>query len=36
MVDATITDFAHDRLVIATTALAYTGYDVLAGNVKLK
>ena len=36
MVDATVTDFAHDRLVIATTALAYTGYDVLAGNVKLK
>lgn len=36
MVDATVTDLAHDRLVTATTALAYTGYDVLAGTIKLK
>ena len=36
MVDATVTDLAHDRLVIAAVALAYTGYDVLSGAVKLK
>jgi len=28
---ATITDFAHDRLLTGTLALAYTGYDVLTG-----
>ena len=36
MVDATVTDLAHDRLVIAVVALAYTGYDVLSNEIKLK
>ena len=36
MVDATVTDFAHDRLITAAVALAYTGYDVLSGAIKLK
>ncbi len=36
MVDATVTDLAHERLVIAALALAYTGYDVLSQTVILK
>jgi len=35
MVDATVTDFAHDRLITAAVALAYTGYDVLTNKVEL-
>ena len=33
--DATITDFAHQRLFTGTMALAYTGHDVLTGGVNL-
>lgn len=33
MADATITPFAHERLLIGTLALAYTGYDVLINKV---
>ena len=36
MVDATVTSLAHERLVIAALALAYTGYDVLSESIKLK
>lgn len=36
MADATITPFAHERLLIGTLALAYTGYDVLIKKVDLK
>ncbi|MDE5976880.1 MAG: M20 family metallopeptidase [Turicibacter sp.] len=36
MVDATITELAHERLITAVVALAYTGYDVLTEAVKLK
>ena len=36
MAAATLTDLAHERLLIGTLALAYTGYDVLAGQIKLK
>ncbi len=35
LADATITDFGHERLVIGTLALAYTGYDVLNKKVDL-
>lgn len=35
MADATITPFAHERLLIGTLALAYTGYDVLTNKVNL-
>lgn len=35
MADATITPFAHERLLIGTLALAYTGYDVLISKVNL-
>lgn len=35
MADATITPFAHERLLIGTLALAYTGYDVLMNKVNL-
>lgn len=35
MADATITPFAHERLLIGTLALAYTGYDVLINKVNL-
>lgn len=35
MADATITSFAHERLLIGTLALAYTGYDVLMNKVNL-
>lgn len=35
MADATITPFAHERLIIGTLALAYTGYDVLMNKVNL-
>ncbi|MCL1787852.1 MAG: M20 family metallopeptidase [Defluviitaleaceae bacterium] len=31
--DATITDFAHDRLLIGALALACTGLDVLTGEI---
>ncbi|MCL2287511.1 MAG: M20 family metallopeptidase [Firmicutes bacterium] len=33
---ATITDFAHDRLVTGALALAYTGLDILTGKVPLQ
>lgn len=36
MADATITPFAHERLLTGTLALAYTGYDVLTKKVDLK
>ncbi|WGX75228.1 M20 family metallopeptidase [Paraclostridium bifermentans] len=36
MADATITPFAHERLLTGTLALAYTGYDVLTNKVDLK
>ena len=36
MADATITPFAHERLLIGTLALAYTGYDVLVNKINLK
>lgn len=36
MVDATLTDLAHERLVTAALALSYTGIDVLTSKVKLK
>ncbi|KGJ49454.1 amidohydrolase [Clostridium sp. NCR] len=35
MADVTITPFAHERLLIGTLALAYTGYDVLMNKVNL-
>lgn len=35
MADATITHFAHERLLIGTLALVYTGYDVLMNKVNL-
>ncbi len=35
MADATITPFAHERLLIGTLALAYTGYHVLTNKVNL-
>ena len=35
LADATVSDFGHDRLVIGTLALAYTGYDVLMNKVDL-
>ncbi len=35
MADATTTPFAHERLLIGTLALAYTGYDVLMSKVNL-
>ncbi|MDU3803220.1 M20 family metallopeptidase [Paraclostridium bifermentans] len=35
MADATTTPFAHERLLIGTLALAYTGYDVLINKVNL-
>lgn len=36
MVDATITQLAHERLIIAALALAYTGHDVLSQKIILK
>lgn len=36
MADSTITSFAHERLLIGTLALVYTGYDVLTNKVDLK
>ncbi|MCU9814929.1 M20 family metallopeptidase [Paraclostridium sp. AKS73] len=36
MADATTTPFAHERLLIGTLALAYTGYDVLVNKINLK
>ena len=35
MADATISDLGHERLLIGTLALAYTGYDVLTKQVEL-
>jgi len=35
MADATTTPLAHERLLIGTLALAYTGYDVLMSKVNL-
>lgn len=35
LADATVSDFGHDRLVIGTLALAYTGCDVLMNKVDL-
>ena len=35
MADATTTDMAHERLLTATLALAYTGLDVLTNKVNL-
>ena len=35
MANATTTEFAHERLLIAALALAYTGVDVLTKNVDL-
>jgi amidohydrolase len=35
MADATITPFAHERLLIGTLALVYTGYDILMNKVNL-
>lgn len=35
MADVTITPFAHERLLIGTLALVYTGYDVLMNKVNL-
>ncbi|MGL4337370.1 MAG: M20 family metallopeptidase [Turicibacter sp.] len=35
MAAATLTEKAHERLLIASLALAYTGYDVLTENIKL-
>lgn len=35
MADATTTPFAHERLLIGTLALVYTGYDVLISKVNL-
>ena len=32
---ATLTELAHERLLIGALALAYTGYDVMNGDVKL-
>ncbi|MDF2557954.1 MAG: amidohydrolase [Bacillales bacterium] len=36
MREATFTELAHERLLIGSLALAYTGLDVLAGTIKLK
>ena len=36
LADATISDLGHERLLVATLALAYTGYDVLSNKVNLK
>lgn len=35
MADATISELGHERLLIGTLALAYTGYDVLTNKVEL-
>ena len=35
MADATVSDLGHERLLIGTLALAYTGYDVLTKQVEL-
>ena len=32
----TITDKAHDRLLIAALAMAYTGYDIISKNINLE
>lgn len=36
MANATITSKAHDRLLIAALAMAYTGYDVIVRNESLR
>lgn len=35
LADATITPLGHERLLVGTLALAYTGYDVLTNKVNL-
>ena len=35
LADATVSELGHNRLVIGTLALAYTGYDVLTNKVDL-
>ena len=34
MANSTITDKAHDRLLIAALAMAYTGYDIISKKAK--
>ena len=36
MAEATLTDLAHERLLVGALALAYTGYDVLVGDCVTK
>ncbi|MGL4797405.1 MAG: M20 family metallopeptidase [Paraclostridium sp.] len=36
LADATISPLGHERLIVGTLALAYTGYDVLTDKVNLK
>ena len=36
MANATTTNKAHDRLLIAALAMAYTGYDVIVRNESLR
>ena len=36
MANSTITDKAHDRLLIAALAMAYTGYDIISKNINLE
>ena len=36
MAKATTTKKAHDRLLIAALAMAYTGYDVIVRNESLR
>lgn len=36
LADATVSEMGHERLLVATLALAYTGYDVLSDKVDLK
>ena len=36
LADATISPLGHERLLVATLALAYTGYDVLTNKVNLR
>jgi len=36
MAQATLSDLAHERLLIGALALAYTGYDVLTGECKTR
>ena len=36
MANSTITSKAHDRLLIAALAMAYTGYDIIVRNESLR